>query len=36
MQWTSGDFSKTAREARLPLKLIKLNGQIYTVLLTFH
>ena len=29
-----GDFSKTAREAGLPLKLKKFNGQIYTV--SFH
>ena len=31
---TSGDFSKTAREAQLPLKFQRLNCQIYTVVLT--
>ena len=32
-KYASGDFSETAREARLPLKC---NGQIYTLVLTFH
>ena len=33
---TSGDFSKTVGEAKLPLKCQQLNGQIYTVVLTVN
>ena len=31
----SGNFFKTSKEARLPLKCPKMNGQIFTIVLIF-